>query len=184
MKVHQKFSNGESPSYSNRSTHPLHLLSFCVHWKSWIIIGCRQGNREIQQRPWRQLLFKYIHLFSMTIDNHQTTHQKPSLLFIEHKCGWVSNPRTKNSCLMIEVSSYQIRNGKVQNEGHCPGLVFKVEITPWWVLSTLKCLILLLNALKFHLKLVKVIKFSKPEKNFLQKNQVDGGYPPMSNSCR
>jgi hypothetical protein len=32
-----------------------------------------------------------------------------------------------------------------------------IYITPWWVLCTLKCLILLLNALKLHLKLVKVI---------------------------
>jgi hypothetical protein len=44
-----------------------------------------------------------------------------------------------------------------------------VEIAPWWVLSTLEWLILLLNVLKWHL----VTKFSKPEKQF-KKNQVQG----------
>jgi hypothetical protein len=37
---------------------------------------------------------------------------------------------------------------------------------------------MLLNALKFHLKFVKVIKFSKPEIFFSKKLKLMGGYPP------
>jgi hypothetical protein len=48
---------------------------------------------------------------------------------------------------------------------------------PWWVLSTWKWLILLLHALQFHLKLVKVIKFSKPEQKFPKKSSC-WGIPP------